>query len=257
MKNKKILTLAIIVAVIVILIVVFVSVFTVKSVNLVYHSENGGEIASPVDAPVPDDILKSFKGKNIMFLSKSAVLDKINKDYPEYHALDVVRKFPSHLEVHFVKRQPVFCINSANKIFIDSFGYVMFASDNTVINIENAFVNPGAIEQQIIGSKLVFSNAENNAKMEMMLTAVSAVWQLNYAFDDIPSIIASFEFGEQMSTMTIVTSADAKIIVSKPDSNLEERLHKGFGVYYNQIKDLAKPNVEITVLPNGQVITNV
>ena len=91
-----------------------------------------------------------------------------------------------------------------------------------------------------------------------MLQAVNAVWQLNYSYQDIPSLINNFTFEETESeqTMTIVTSTGVKIVVYSPSVDLTTRLHLAFSVYYNEINDVNKEGSVIYVPQKGNITSS-
>lgn len=256
MKSKKLLTFIIIVVLVIVVAIIFGAVFTVKSGDLVFHSEDGRVIATPAEAPSSDSVLQSFYGKNIIFLNKQVVLDEINKTYPQYHAVAVVKSFPNKLTVHLVDRVAVYKIGN---LYVDSFGYVVAEPDRQVIDVSSAFSNAYDVVSTMVGTKLQFNNNQkNDAKFDLMLQAVNAVWQLNYSYQDIPSLINNFTFEETESeqTMTIVTSTGVKIVVYSPSVDLTTRLHLAFSVYYNEINDVNKEGSVIYVPQKGNITSS-
>ena len=241
---------------VVVVAIILGAVFTVKSGDLVFHSEDGNIIATPVSAPSSDSVLQPFYGKNIVFLSKQDVLDEINLNYPMYHAVAVVKTFPNKLTVHLVNRVAVYKVG---KLYVDSFGYIMQEPVYDVIDITNVFTNATDVVSTTVGTKLQFNNnPANDAKFKLTLQAVNAVWQLNYSYQDIPLLISSFEFRETESeqTLTITTKTGVNIIVYSPSIELEMRLHLAFSVYYNDIMDVNKTGFTIYVPQKGNITTS-
>ena len=256
MKTKKLLTFIIVTVLVVVLAIILGAVFTVNSGDLVFHSEDGSVIATPPSAPASNQVLEEFFGKNIMFLSKQEVLDSINRTFTDYHAVAVVKNFPNTITVHLVDRVAVYKVGD---LYVDSFGYIMQEPQNQVIDITNQFTNVGDVVSRTVGTKLQFNNNQsNNVRLELMLQAVDAVWQLKYSYQDIPQLISGFAFEETESeqTMTIITKTGAKIIVYSPSVELVARLHSAFSVYVNNSTDVSKPEYEIHVSPNGKITTS-
>ncbi len=257
MKNKKLLVLIVIVAAIAVVAVVFAAVFTVNSAMLVFHNEEGAETAAPSDAPSADEVIKNYKGKSIIFMSKEGFLADVNERFPEWHAVAAVKSFPNRIDVHFVRRTAVFSLNTgAETLYLDSFGYVMAtAPDTAVIDVTDAFSGNFANLVKEPGTRLTFAGGADNRKLDCIVNSVSAVWRLKYSFNDIPQLIGGFSFGDGLEYMSITTQAGAVIKVAKPETNLEGRLIKAFSVYQNGGVDLQKPGVEINVSEKGDIIT--
>ncbi|MBR2975120.1 MAG: hypothetical protein IKC47_05205 [Clostridia bacterium] len=223
---------------------------------MVFHSEDGSIIATPADAPSSNEVLQPFYGKNVIFLSKQDMLDEINRSYPTYHAIAVVKSFPNKLTVHLVDRVAVYKVGN---VYVDSFGYIVDEPANQVIDVSGAFSNVFDVVSTKVGTKLAFNNNQkNDAKFDLMLQAVNAVWQLNYSYQDIPKLIASFSFEEKESeqTMTILTKTGVKIVVYSPSVDLSTRLHLAFSVYYNEINDVTKEGSVIYVPQKGNITTS-
>ena len=256
MKSKKLLTFIIIAVLAIVVAIILGAVFTVKSGDLVFHSEDGKVIATPADAPASNTVLQPFHGKNIVFLPKQEVLDEINRTYPQYHAIAVVKSFPNRLTVHLVDRVAVYKIGN---LYVDSFGYIVQEPTHQVIDVSQAFPNAFDVESTAVGTKLKFNNnKKNDDRFALMLQAVNAVWQLKYSYQDIPMLIANFTFEETESepTMTIVTRTGVKIVVYSPTVDLTSRLHLAFSVYYNEISDVTKEGSVIYVPLKGNITSS-
>lgn len=256
MKSKKLLTFIIIAVLVIVVAIILGAVFTVKSGDLVFHSEAGNVIATPVDAPSSDDVLQPFYGKNIIFLPKQDVLDEINRTYTKYHAIAVVKSFPNKVTVHLVDRVAVYKVGN---LYVDSFGYIVQEPANQVIDVSAAFFNVNDVVSTQIGTKLKFNNNQkNDARFDLMLQAVNAVWQLNYSYEDVPKLISNFYFEETESeqTMTVETRTGVKIVVYAPSVDLTTRLHLAFSVYYNEISDVTKYGSVIYVPQKGNITTS-
>lgn len=256
MKTKKLLTFMIIVVLVIVVAIILGAVFTVKSGDLVFHSEDGSTIATPVDAPASNDVLQPFFGKNIVFLSKQHVLDEINRSYPNYHAIAVVKSFPNRLTVHLVDRVAVYKVGN---LYVDSFGYIVEEPQHQVIDVSSSFSNVADVISTRLGTKLQFNNnTANDAKFDLMLQAVNAVWQLNYSYQDIPKLINGFKFEqkENEQTLTITTKTGVDIVVYSPSVDLTTRLHLAFSVYYNEITDVTKQGSVIYVPQKGNITTS-
>lgn len=260
MKSKKLLTLIIAVAVLAVIVVVFISVFSVRLVLPVYHNFEGGQMSTTEGAPTSDDVLQFARGKNILFLSKTKIIDQLNEAFPEWHAIGVVKNFPNILEVHFVKRIAVVSvkINGAD-VFLDSFGYVVDAPTDgeTRLNVTSAMESPISVSQNVNGQKLLFTSEINNIRLNCILESIMALWQCECEIEDIPAILGKkenvFTF-DSGGVMTITTGVGAKIRIMEPTNTLTDKLIDAFSVYCSPASDLQKAGTVLEVYPDGKVI---
>ena len=260
MKSKKLLTLIIIFSVVLVIIVVFTSVFTVRQALPVYHTFEGGQMASVEGAPTENDVLQFARGKSVFFLDKQTVIDQLNQAFPQWHAIGIVINFPNIVEVHFVQRVAVVKLNvSGADVYLDSMGYVVDApTDGSVpMDITSAIAAPSSARVNEKGKKFQFQDEVNNYRLGCVLETIMALWQCNTEIEDIPAVLGKsdvFTFDAEGS-MTITTRAGAKIYVMSPDVDLTEKMIKAFSVYCDDSYDLQKNGAEITVWPDGKVTT--
>ncbi len=258
-KSKKLLTLIIAVAVLVVIVVVFISVFSVRLVLPVYHNFDGGQMSSTDGAPTSDDVLQFARGQNILFLSKSKLVEQLNTAFPEWHAIGIVKNFPNILEVHFVKRVAVLMVKiDGADVYLDSFGYVVDApSDGEArINVTSAMEAPILSSQNANGQKLLFTSETNNTRLNCILESIMALWQCECEIEDIPTILGKtdnvFTFDSD-GVMTITTGVGAKIRIMEPSNTLTDKLIDAFSVYCDPTSDLQKAGTVLEVYPDGKV----
>lgn len=257
MKSKKLLISLAVVAFIIVLIVVMVAVFAVKSVEVRYHDFSGREIvAVEGEGVVPDDILAMIKGNSTVFLSKTKLIDKINETHGEWHAFAVVKNFPNNVEVHFVKRTIIAKISIDGKnVYVDSFGYVVDTpSEDNCIDISSAFDLWDTAEQQV-GKPLKFVQEQNNVRLKYILEAILAVWRCNIEVQNIPQILGDrnvFTVDDGNLYISPKGGTGGTIKVIAPETNLSNRLIKGYGVYYNGAQSWDDHDV-ITIHQNGSI----
>ncbi len=260
MKNKKLLISISVCVALILVVVLFTVLFSVSHCRLVFHNEDGEQIATPTDGPTSNDVLHYAKGANIFFMSKEDLLASLNGDekFADWHALSVVKSFPNVVEVHLVRRVAVcsLLVNS-QVVYIDTFGYVMSEDPSTpTIDITSAFSgNMSGIVCEA-GKKLQFTSSSDNVRLSCILETVSAVWQLKYAFNDIAQLVDEFSFDSTADSMTIVTSHGAKIVVAQPTYHLSVRLIKAFSVYQNGGTDMQSPETVIQVTVKGEIYTD-
>lgn len=259
MKNKKLLISISVCLALVVVVVLFNVIFAVRTTRLVFHNEDGNPLATPSDGPSANDVMKYAGGANIFTLSESELLKQLNADstFSQWHALDVVKSFPNVVEVHLVRRIAV-CHMMVNgqTVYIDTFGYVMSEqAQTTTIDITDAFSGNfnGLVPQA--GQRLQFSSASDNTRLQCILETVSAVWQLKYAYSDVPQLISAFSFDSTADSMTITTQHGAKIVVAQPTYHLSVRLIKAFSVYQNGGLDMQSPDTVIQVTVKGDIVT--
>ncbi|MCM1289208.1 MAG: FtsQ-type POTRA domain-containing protein [Corallococcus sp.] len=262
MKSKKLLALIIVVAVLIVIIVVFVSVFAVRNARIVIRSFDGGEITAVNGDPTPNDILEYSKGKSIVFLSKDKLAEELNKKYPEWHVVQVVKHFPNTVEVHMVKRVAVVKLDIDGGVYLDSFGYVVDApSDGSKpLDVTSAIRDlPGTTAVNAKGQKFRFVSDACNKRLDLILRSIMALWQCKIEIKDIPTILNEsdvFTFA-QNGNMEILTKTNVKIVVESPSSEtLSDGLIKAFSVYYNDKQNLQQQGVDIIVKADGRVTTS-
>ena len=257
-KSKKLLISLMVVAVVIVLIVVLAAVLTVKEVRIVYHGFDGKQIAAPADGLAPDAITAAYKGKSIVFLSKSNMMAELNVTYPEWHAFAIVKHFPNVVEVHFVRRTAVAKFSSADgPIYVDCFGFVTEApSEDNVIDISSAFQTID-VSDKTVGKELKFESEESNKRLDYVLDAIIATWQCYVEIPDMAQILGAKDvFGfDSDGSLVIRPKLHGKIVVQSPDVDLSTRLVKAFGVYYNDQLDLQNDDYTITVYKNGRITT--
>jgi cell division septal protein FtsQ len=255
MINKKLLTLILVILAIVVCIVIFATVFTLRNVDLVYHNTNGDMIALPSDSMTGNDVLDLVGRRNIIFLSKSDAVDKLNTRYPKYHAIAIIKSFPSTITVHLVERSAVYFLDVNGGIYIDSFGYVVESTTSEVVRLNVEVFPSGVAGTQTVGAKLKLNSTADSPRLDALLNTISAIWQVNYAYSDIPKILHRIEFSAEPLKLVITTSAGATINVDAPEKNLSERLINALSVYFNSELDLQKSGVVINVSESGTIFT--
>ncbi|MDE7454377.1 MAG: hypothetical protein K2M64_00940, partial [Clostridia bacterium] len=201
-------------------------------------------------APNPNDVLKFCKGKSIIFMSKNKLIDELNANFPEWHAIAVVKSFPNSVNVYFVKREAAIKIDiGGNYVYVDSFGYVVAEPIYNCMDISSAFDYRDVTVNEL-GKKLQFKDDSNNTKFNIILQAIITNWRCYIDFEDMSSIMGAsgvFEFDSTTGDFIINTLQGAKIKVVNPAENLEKRLIAGYSVYYNDTVNLQKEGVLITV----------
>ncbi len=261
MKSKKLLISLVVVAVVVVIIVVLAAVLTVKKVDIVFHDFDGSQIKAPDDLNglQPKKILSDYKGKSIVFLSKSKLMTELNEKYPKWHAFAVVKNFPNEVEIHFVERTAVAKFYSGNEmVYVDCFGYITETPENVnVMDITSAFNSTEAADAKRAGIPFVFSSNESNNRLGYVLEAIRATWQ---CMVDVPDMVQTlggegvFTFDKDNS-LVIKPHLKGKIVVQSPETNLSSRLIKAYSVYYNDQIDVQDDSFTVTVYKNGRITT--
>lgn len=262
MKSKKLLVLIAIVAVVIVLIVVLSAVFSVKSadnIRLVYHSFDGKQILAPEDGAIDSDsLLKLVKGKSLVFMSKTKLLEQVNTTFTDWHAFAVVKNFPNIVEIHVVKCTAMLKIDvNGKEVYIDCFGYVMKAPQNgRVIDATSAFKGTDVTSMNL-GQEIKFSVEANNTRLGYVLEALLATWQCNVETADLAALLGDnnvFSFDDD-NNLIITPASGGTIKVLHPETNLTKRLIDAYGVYYNEYADLQSDDWVITVHEDGRITT--
>jgi len=262
MKSKKLLALIIVVAVLIVVIVVFVSIFAVRHAEVTIRSFDGGEITAVNGDPTADDVLEFCKGKSIVFLSKDNLTKELNKKFPEWHVVQIVKSFPNTVKVHVVKRVAVVKLDVDGGVYLDSFGYVVDAptDGSQPLDITSAIRDiPGATVVNAKGQKFQFVSEKGNARLDYVLQSIMALWQCKIEIKDIPTILNKsdvFTFTSD-GNMEILTKTNVKIVVESPNpETLSKGLIDAFSVYYTDKQNLQQQGFVITVKADGSVTTH-
>lgn len=261
-KSKKLLISLIVVAAVVVAIVVLASVFALKETIVVCHNFAGDKITGEKGSPDEQTVLDLFKGKSTVLLNKDKVIKELEKLYPDWHVVGIVKNPPNCLEVHFLKRVAVAKLDVGGKdVYLDSFGYQIATptESNAIvpIDISSAFVTPAVALNVAQGEKFSFENPDNNARLSCILETLMALWQCRVEIADFPTILGEtnvFSF-DNNGTMTITTRVGAKIHFMNPQEVIRDKFIKAFSVYCSEQYDLQKKGVEVTVWPDGKITT--
>ena len=251
MKSKRLLISLTVVALVVVIIVVLAALLTVKVVHPVYHGFDGTQIEAPSDGWAKDEIEANYKGKSIVFLSKTNLMSELNQKNHLWHAFAVVKQFPNIIEIHFVR------MSSGGMVYIDCFGYVMDKPEqDSVIDITSAFKSTD-VEQNVVGQPLVFQSPESNNRLSYVLEAIEATWQCMVEVSDMTQVLGEnsvFQFDED-GNLIVMPTLKGKIVVHSPETDLGTRLIKAYSVYYNEWVRLQDDSITITVYKNGRITT--
>lgn len=261
-KSKKLLALIIVVAVLIVIIVVFVSIFAVRNAEVTIRSFDGGQKTAEIGDPTADDVLEFCKGKSIVFLSKSDLTKKLNEKFPDWHVVQIVKKFPNTVDVHIVKRVAVVKLDVDGGVYLDSFGYVVDAptDGSQPLDITSAIKDlPGTTAVNAKGQKFQFVSEKGNKRLDLVLQSIMALWQCKIEIEDIPTVLNKndvFTFTSD-GDMEILTKTNVKIIVESPNpETLSKGLIDAFSVYYNDKQNLQQQGFVITVKADGSVTTH-
>ncbi len=262
MKSKKLLIALTVIAVIIVIIVVLAAILTVKKVAIVYHGFDGAQVSAPDSGISSDEILSKYKGKSIIFLSKSKLMSELNVAYDSWHAFAVIKHFPNELEIHFVARTAIAKFSAGGQMYyVDSFGYAAPApAVGDVIDISSAFQGQGLeAKSSAIGTPFEFESSVSNVRLRYVLDSILATWQCLVDIDNMQSVLGDggnvFTFDED-ENLVISPKTGGRIIVQSPETDLSERLIKAYGVYYNGTLNVQEDSYTVTVYKNGTVTTS-
>ncbi len=264
MKSKKLLISLTVVALVVVVIVVLAAVLTVQNIEPVYHGIDGNPIRIPSDGWARDELEASYKGKSIVFLSKSNLMSEVNLKNHVWHAFAVVKHFPNVVEIHFVRRTAVAkFMSTSGYVYVDCFGYAMDKPEqDNVMDITSAFEYTDLLQNEV-GKPVLFQSSDNgersdsNARLGYVLGAIEATWQCMVEFSDMTQVLGEssvFGFNED-GDLVITPYMKGKIVVQSPEVDLGARLIKAYSVYYNDQIKLHDDNYTITVYKNGRITT--
>jgi len=123
-------------AIIVLLAIVGIAAFLIHSIffstyfaveNIKAATEESGNIQIG-DSII--DSLQSYKGKNLLFIKKDDVIEKISANYPEIENIKIEKDFPNTLIISFTEYPPTANITNITegtnkKFIINSIGYII------------------------------------------------------------------------------------------------------------------------------------
>lgn len=270
-KSKKLIILISVVLVVAVVIAVLASVFAVRKVFLDYHNFDGSLTQLYGDEPTANEVLKFCKGKSIFFLSKDKLQTELNKNFPDWHVVGIVKNFPNSVDIHFVKRRLAAKLDiGGNTVYVDSFGYVMNTPEDTkCVDISSAFDHREA-SLNSAGEHLQFVESVNNERFDVVIAAIMSVWTFDVDLGEDMTVVLGEQnvFTFDSAALVINMPSGAKIKIMEPTTTLRsvdpadesktlfsKYLHDAFSVYYNESMNLQRPGVVITVKANGDVIT--
>lgn len=254
--KKRLLVIFSIFIVVVILIIICSTVFTVQRAEIYFHNEDGQLVAGDATI-IPSEIIEGQKGKSIVFLSESELINSIqsNPKYSDWYVVGIVRSFPNKVMIHLAERVPVFYLSKGGvNYLVDVLGYVVEStedSNSTYIDVSQFALK---IDNATVGARLTFSDEKAKTQLDTVAEMTKIIWRFNYNYSEITKFVKSFTFKDD-TTLVIKTVSGAVIEIVESGKDLETKLTKAVGVYNNTKIDMTAQNVTITVDASGRVTT--
>lgn len=262
-KNKKLLIIIAVAVGVVVLAVLLGVMFSVNQADVTFFCSDGTKYIVPqadLNPPSADDVLSLARGKSVFTLNKSQLIGELNKKYTGWTAVGVVISFPNKINVYFVYSEVCAKVaTSSTVVYIDIAGNIVDHREGVnCIDITSAFNNKTVVSTTI-GDKLDFGNSGDNGRLQQVLQAISAMWQLQVDYEQMPQVFGAsgvFTFDEY-GDMHISVKNTATIVIKSPSEgeDIGSRVIKGFSVYFNADDNLQTSGVVITVTKDGRVTT--
>jgi len=137
--------------------------FHLKKISVVRDSPS-------LDVEQIEKSLSSFYGKNLLFLSDSAIRDKLLSAFPEFRSVDVGENWPSEIELKIVVSPPRFNLlntETANFSVVSEDGVILYEEADESLPTIKVFQYPKAIKKR--QEFLTKEDVKNIAKAEKFL----------------------------------------------------------------------------------------
>ncbi len=111
MKKKWVIALSVLLVVVVTIVTLSFTLFTIQNIEIDMRTSSSQVYTS-------DEILKASqvsKGKNIMFLNKTAMTENLEAEYPYMQVINIETRFPYTLVFHLAERTAFYAIKSGEK----------------------------------------------------------------------------------------------------------------------------------------------
>ena len=242
MTKRHILILFCILFVVVLVVVLNSTVFTLQHSKLVFvtYDENGKTIY--VDAPEKYaqisafSLVEDFAGKNIFFLSSTAIIKQVHKKCPDLQVVKIRRLFPNVAEIFVTERQPIAYFEQNGYLYlVDNEMHIMEMTSS--FDYQNRYIKlnlSGLIaSNQQVGTEVIFLD-EN--KIDLFTDTFTAIWRLKFENVEMPNLLTniSIDTYKGVESLVLKTKTGANIWIvgeSTLESTTFQKLTSGMAVY--------------------------
>jgi len=263
-RNKRLIIIFSVFTVLVLFVVIASAFFSLKSADLYLKNDfgyyiNESAVISKYDGFDLEKTISAFKGKSVFFFDRKGLVAKIESDYKWLHVTDTEITFPSTIKLTAVERTPVFRFDfGGGAFFADKCGFVMkppaaavptikvLSAQLAVLDItEGVYLSGAAALKDVYDIKSAGAGFYKDCQdADITVKATAAFWshcdesgkRIFGSFSEIPSEVESMTFGfdgedESDKILTITTVTGARIIVYKPETDIQKKITAAYGVY--------------------------
>jgi len=253
--KKRLLVIFSILIVVAIIVVLGSTVFTLQTAEILLYDEEGSQIldTSGVDA---SELISDFKGKNIFFLPESEIIESIhsNQQYSSWKVIEIEKMFPNSMILKLTKRLSIFFLSKGGVNYaVDVDGYVIGLIQGDYSRYIDISPLADSVNDVTIASTLSWKNETAEQNFEIIKNMTKTIWELTYNFDQIYTLLDSYQISSGI--LTLNTQTGAVIVINEADINLHDKLVSAYGVYSNKTIDMTGAGVTITVNSDGSIKT--
>lgn len=246
MKNGKIYAMLIAAAFLIALVFSFVLLFTVREVEVSYSSYGVADEKAATSA------LKTFKGKNTLFLSESEVTASL-KDFPRFKVVSVEKKYPNVIKIDIEERKEVFRLyNGENTLCLDETGYVLQIIEGKLPAERDKILLTLSVHEEETSRKVEIYSLSAGEKIRTscddLLYSVIKMAKTATFTDVIKEIKITDSKEPSLREAEFRTYTGVKIIAADPENRGTDKMKKAMDVYDNHTGDYYKTFSEIIVI---------
>lgn len=253
--KKRLLVIFSILIVVAIIVVLGSTVFTLQTAEILLYSEEGNQIldTSGVDAT---ELISDFKGKNIFFLPESEIIDSIHskQEYSSWKVIEIEKLFPNGMILKLTKRLSIFFLSKGGVNYaVDVDGYVIGLIQGDASRYIDISRFADSANDVTIASTLTWKTDAAEQDFEIIKSMTKTIWELTYNYDQIYTLLDSYQIAG--GVLTLNTQTGAEIVIIDANINLHDKLISAYGVYSNTSIDMTGSGVIITVYGDGSIKT--
>lgn len=244
MTKKRLLIIFCILILIVAIVVLNSTVFTLQKANVIFVTYDADTKATLyVDAPEKyaklssEKLIQKFKGKNLLFLSESELVDAISLEYPDLQVIAAKRIFPDCIDIYLTQREPVAYFEKDGYYYlVDSDMYVLERSSSAIYGENYVYldVSQYLTANQVIGTLTSF--VDSDEKAFILSEAFSAIWRTKYENVEMHNFVEKIGFSAYNGVDNVVmqTKTGANIWIVNPKlegDDIFEKVKAGVSIY--------------------------
>ncbi|MBR2030241.1 MAG: hypothetical protein IJ999_04990 [Clostridia bacterium] len=231
MKNKRLIAFFCALAFMAVIVVGCGVVFTFKKAEVYFVNEQGQyvQVEKEKEDNIQTECIKSFFGKNLLFLDTSAVAEKVEQANLDLKAEKVEKAYPKKIRIFVSVRIKLYYLQVDGENYICSYdGFVMQKSDDVsdLVKVDGDY---GEVSGLSVGSyiKGSFANADNYMVVQNFFASVHEIEGFEYG--DISSLFKSITFENEK--LVCQTQSGATFVFAQPTVDFSSKFDDVYSSY--------------------------